>query len=140
MHEALGQPGGVERRLQQVRDGSWAVPGLWRPDEVRDRVGADVPDDGAYETVGGFVMAALGRIPRPGDEVAVDGFRVRVERMDGRRVDRVRLATVPAPPALPLAPPVPGGVPGTTLPVTAPPGVVRTARPGVPAGSREDRS
>ena len=46
-----------------------------RPDEVRERTGVDVPDGPAYETLGGFVMAALGRIPRAGDEVVVDGFR-----------------------------------------------------------------
>ncbi len=54
---------------RRLRDGSWVVPGLWRPDEMRDRIGADVPDDGAYETVGGFVMARIGRVPQVGDAV-----------------------------------------------------------------------
>ena len=75
---------------RRLRDGSWVVPGLWRPDEVRDRVGADVPDDGAYETVGGFVMARLGRVPVPGDQVELPGGALHVTRMDGRRVDRLR--------------------------------------------------
>ena len=75
---------------REMTDGSWTVPGLWRPDEVRDRLGADVPDGPAYETVGGFVMAALGRVPVAGDEVGVPGWTVRVEAMDGRRVDRLR--------------------------------------------------
>ncbi|GAB6901518.1 hemolysin family protein [Kineosporia succinea] len=80
------RPGIVRRR-----DGAWLVPGLMRPDEVRERTGVDVPDGHAYETLGGFVMAGLGRIPAVGDEVVLEGARVRVERMDGRRVDRVRL-------------------------------------------------
>jgi len=75
---------------RRMRDGSWVVPGLWRPDEVRDRVGADVPDEGAYETVGGFVMARLGRVPAPGDEVPLPAGTLQVTRMDGRRVDRLR--------------------------------------------------
>ena len=75
---------------RRMRDGSWVVPGLWRPDEVRDRVGADVPDDGAYETVGGYVMARLGRVPAPGDEVTLPGGQLQVTRMDGSRVDRLR--------------------------------------------------
>jgi Mg2+/Co2+ transporter CorC len=41
--------------------------------------------------VGGLVMAALGRIPAPGDEVAMAGAKLRVERVDGRRVACVRL-------------------------------------------------
>ncbi len=76
---------------RQLRDGLWTVPGLWRPDEVRSRIGVDLPDGPAYETVGGWVMAALGRVPVVGDEVGVDGWSVRVVDMDGHRVDRVRL-------------------------------------------------
>ncbi|GAB3595035.1 hemolysin family protein [Angustibacter peucedani] len=76
---------------RRLRDGAWVVPGLWRPDEVRDRVGADVPDDGAYETVGGYVMARLGRVPEVGDVVRTDGWQLEVTRMEGRRVDRLRV-------------------------------------------------
>ena len=80
-------------------DGSWVVPGLWRPDEMRERVGADVPDDGAWETVGGFVMARLGRVPVLGDSVEVPAGLLRVVRMDGRRVDQVRWTPLAAGPA-----------------------------------------
>jgi len=67
-----------------------SFPGRLRPDEVRERIGLTIPEDGAYETVAGYVMSQLGRIPSVGDEVAVDGGVLRVERMDGRRVDRIR--------------------------------------------------
>jgi len=75
-------------------DGSWTVPGLWRPDEVHDRIGAAVPEGAYYETVGGFIMSTVGRVPQVGDEVALDGWTLRVVAMDGRRVDRVRIAPV----------------------------------------------
>ena len=75
-------------------DGSWTVPGLWRPDEVRDRLGAPIPDGPAYETIGGYVMACLGRVPLVGDVVPVPGWSLRVDAMDGRRVDRLRLTPV----------------------------------------------
>jgi CBS domain containing-hemolysin-like protein len=89
---------------QEFPDGSWSVPGLWRPDEVRDRIGALVPDGPAYETLGGFVMAALGRVPEVGDVVHLPGWDVAVADMDGRRVDRVRLVPLAAEadPAAPL--------------------------------------
>ncbi|WP_432511656.1 hemolysin family protein [Kineococcus sp. SYSU DK001] len=102
--------------LRQHRDASWTVPGLARPDEVRDATGVDVPDDPAYETVGGFVMSRLGRIPAVGDEVEVDGAVLRVARMEGRRVERLRLRPQPPAPARPVpgarsagAPTRPGG-------------------------------
>ena len=64
-------------------DGSWTVPGLWRPDEVRDRLGAPVPDGPAYETIGGYVMACIGRVPVIGDEVLVTGWTMRVVKLRG---------------------------------------------------------
>jgi len=76
---------------RRAKDGSWSVPGTWRPDEVRARLGAPVPDHSAYATVGGFLMAALGRVPQRGDVVTLPGWKVRVQRMDGRRVARVRV-------------------------------------------------
>ena len=74
--------------------GSWTVSGMWRPDEVADRIGAEIPEGPTYETVGGFVMAQVGRVPEVGDEVELDGWRLRVLSMDRRRVDRVRLTPV----------------------------------------------
>jgi CBS domain containing-hemolysin-like protein len=85
----------VRQSGRQLRDGSWVVPGLWRPDELSERIGVEVPDDANYETVGGFVMAHLGRVPAIGDEVAVAGGRLRVLRMEGRRVDRLRYVPDP---------------------------------------------
>jgi len=90
---------------QQLTDGSWTVPGLWRPDEVRDQLSAVIPDGPTYETTGGYVMAALGRVPEVGDELRVPGWTLRVSRMDGRRVDRIRF--VPAPEAGAANGPVP---------------------------------
>ena len=77
-----------------LADGSWTVSGMWRPDEVADRIGAEIPEGPTYETVGGFVMAQVGRVPEVGDEVELDGWRLRVLSMDRRRVDRVRLTPV----------------------------------------------
>ncbi len=87
---------------RRMPDGSWTVPGLWRPDEVRSRVGVEVPEGPAYETVGGYVMAALGRVPEVGDEVVIDGWTARVVDMEGHRVDRIRLL-----PVRPVNPPAP---------------------------------
>ncbi len=56
-----------------VRTGDVVIfPGILRPDELLERTGIRVPEDGDYETVGGFVMAELGRLPDVGDEVDID--------------------------------------------------------------------
>jgi len=69
--------------------GSVLFPGLMRPDQLKE-LAILIPDDGSYETVGGYLMSALGKIPVVGDSVDIDGGSLKVERMDGRRVDRVR--------------------------------------------------
>jgi CBS domain containing-hemolysin-like protein len=70
-------------------DGAWMVSGLLRPDELHETTGLVVPEDGRYETLGGLVMAALGRVPEVGDEVLVGDVRLSVESMARRRVERV---------------------------------------------------
>lgn len=78
-------------RAGVVRSRNWLTfPGLLRPDELQDRAGVTVPDDGPYETVAGYIMSVLGRLPVVGDVVPVEGGEFRVERLDGRRIDRVR--------------------------------------------------
>lgn len=85
--------------VHRTADGAWNVPGLLRPDELTEATGVVVPDDGAYETLGGLVMAELGRMPEPGDVVELAGVELRVEQMDGRRVERLHLRRLSAPDA-----------------------------------------
>lgn len=89
---------------------SWQVAGLVRLDELAERIGYTAPD-GPYETLGGLVMATLGRIPEVGDEVVLHesvaslqeefqsagagDWLAQVTEMDGRRIDRVMLRPVP---------------------------------------------
>ncbi|WP_348790131.1 hemolysin family protein [Leifsonia sp. NPDC080035] len=75
--------------------GSITFPGILRPDELLEQAAVTVPEEGPYETVAGFVMNELGRLPKVGDEVAIDGGTLRVERLDGRRVDRIRFTPDP---------------------------------------------
>ena len=79
----------------ETRRAGLVLSGLLRDDEVADSAGLRMPD-GPFDTLGGFVMASLGRIPRPGDVVELDGWHLRVLELDGRRVDRVLLER-PAP-------------------------------------------
>lgn len=73
------------------------IPADLRPDEMRDRTGIEFPESDDYDTIAGFVLRELGRIPEPGDELPLeDGARLRVERMDGRRISRLRYFGAPA--------------------------------------------
>ncbi|WP_066286711.1 hemolysin family protein [Arthrobacter sp. B6] len=61
-----------------------------RPDELLDRTGITVPDGEEYDTLAGFVTDQLDRIPELGDEVTVNGGILRVERVVGTHVERLR--------------------------------------------------
>ncbi len=70
-------------------------PGVLRPDEVKERIGLEIPDEGPYETVAGFVMSELGVVPKVGDEVTTTEGTLAVVRMEGRRIDRIRFTPTP---------------------------------------------
>jgi CBS domain containing-hemolysin-like protein len=71
------------------RDGI-TFPAELRPDELRASTGIEVPEGDVYDTVAGYVMSVLERVPKIGDEVPVDSGLLQVVRMDGRRIDRIR--------------------------------------------------
>jgi CBS domain containing-hemolysin-like protein len=74
-----------------VRSRDWfTFPGILRPDELLERTDVRVPEEGPYETVAGWLMSELGRLPVVGDVVSVETGEFRIERLDGRRIDRVR--------------------------------------------------
>ena len=79
--------------------GSIIFPADLRPDEVLDRTGIRVPEGDVYDTVGGFIMATLERIPVVGDSIELEDGTITVQRMDGRRVDRVKFTAHPVPAA-----------------------------------------
>src|SRR5258708_23803749 len=73
-------------------DGSWLIDGMVAVDEVKDVIGmAALPgeESGDFQTLGGFMMAQVNRIPKVAHHFTVAGYPLEVVHMDGRRVDRV---------------------------------------------------
>lgn len=86
----------------QTAGGSWYFPGLLRPDEASEQIpGLDLDENPDYETMGGFMMTALGRVPQVGDEVPVPCGVLRVGTMDGLRVARLEFVPTTAAPDVP---------------------------------------
>lgn len=96
-------------RSRHRRDGTWSLSGLLRPDEVDEQTGVALPEGEDYETIAGLIHAELGRIAVRGDAVMLRLNRraddeddpeqlavtLRVDRMEGRRIDRVSLTVEP---------------------------------------------
>jgi CBS domain containing-hemolysin-like protein len=71
-------------------DGSISLNGLAPIHQVNDQFGLHLPS-GEFDTVGGFILARLGRMAHPGDQIDEDGYRLQVEALHGRRIARVRV-------------------------------------------------
>ena len=83
-------------------DGSWLMDGLIPVPELKDRLELkDLPEEdrGRYNTLAGMVMLLLGRLPRTADVVEWDVWRFEVVDLDGKRVDKVLVTRLPAPPS-----------------------------------------
>ena len=72
---------------------AWRVDALARIEDVNEELGTNF-SDADYDTVGGLVMTELGRLPRKGESLVLDGMRFTVLRADRRRVHAVRLRRV----------------------------------------------
>lgn len=80
-----------EPMLEPLAGGEALVHGRMPVDQLNHLMGADLPDDD-WDTVGGFIFNTLGRVPEVGETVEAGHLRLRVERMQGRRITRVRLS------------------------------------------------
>lgn len=112
VEEIVGDIADEHDRLHQHsrhrRDGSWSLSGLLRPDEVFAQTGIPLPEGDDYETIAGLVLDNLGRLSERGDEIILDvelpgddplstetvSVSLRVERMEGRRIDRIALTVL----------------------------------------------
>ena len=77
-------------------DGPREVDGLLNLDDFTEATGLRLPE-GPYETVAGYVLAELGRLPEVGDTIEVGGRSVTVLELDGRRIARLQVSAPPAP-------------------------------------------
>jgi putative hemolysin len=82
----------IEPEALKLRGGGVEVDGLLNLDEFAEATDFVLPD-GPYETAAGFVVARLGRLPALGDVVETDDARIAVVRLDGRRVERLRVTS-----------------------------------------------
>ena len=82
---------GEAARFRGTGPDTWIVSGMLRPDELAEVVGWSFPENEIYETLAGYLLAELGRIPSVGDTVEHEGWQMAVTRMDRRRIADVRV-------------------------------------------------
>jgi putative hemolysin len=76
--------------MEPLPNGDWRVNARMPLDELNDLLRLELPE-GDWDTVGGLVFNMLGHVPAEGEAVEIDGHRLRAERVQGRRIGRVRI-------------------------------------------------
>ena len=95
---------------RQLHGGELEVDGLLNLDEFAEQTGLVLPE-GPYETVAGYLLAALGHLPEGGESAEVAGRKLTVTQLDGRRISRVLVSPLP-PAEQDVAAAGPPGLPG----------------------------
>ena len=97
LEEIVGEvsdPFDTEQDILPLPDGSALVDGLTLIEEVNDHFDLDLEDQN-YDTIAGYMLGKLERLAQVGDIVDVPGARLRVEMMDGFRIDRISIQSFP---------------------------------------------
>jgi putative hemolysin len=84
-----------ERPVEKMRDGSLVVEGTLSASELRDGYAVPIPASGEFETVAGFMLEQLGSVPRGGEVVVLDDYRLIVVDVERNRITKVRVEKAP---------------------------------------------
>jgi magnesium and cobalt transporter len=84
-------------RIRRLGQDSLEVGARIRVDRLNNELGISLPENEGYDTLGGFMVSRLGRIPVAGESFDYGGMRITVIEADDRRIRRVRIQKLPAP-------------------------------------------
>ncbi len=88
----------TESPVIQLSDGTMVIDASLSLRDLKDDYHIQLPESTEYETLGGFLMTTLQKIPQTGDTVEIDGKRIRILEMVGQRISKVKLEKLPVPP------------------------------------------
>jgi putative hemolysin len=84
----------TESPVIHLKDGSIIIDASINIRDLYDDHSIAIPESPDYETLGGFIVASLQRIPQPGDEIRIDSQRLKIIEMVGKRIARVKLEKI----------------------------------------------
>ena len=88
--EIMDETDADDEMITLVEAGVWRADGRFPTDDAIE-LGWPVTDSDDYETIAGWLLATLDYVPKPGDELELDGYQFRIERMRRRRISQVKV-------------------------------------------------
>ena len=80
----------VRAQILKEADGTYLLSGMLTVRDANRQLDLDLPEDGGYTTLAGFLMAQAGRLPQTDEVIEFEGMTFKIERLEGRRIRRVR--------------------------------------------------
>jgi len=80
----------AEKDFEAINEYTFQIDGSMRIEEANEEMGLEIPE-GDYETVAGFILSLLGRIPRQGKQIKYQGMKIVVTKMRGLKIEEVLL-------------------------------------------------
>ena len=87
----------IESPVIQLPDGTMLIDASINLRDLKEDHHIQLPESPEYETLGGFLMTALQKIPQSGDMVEIEGKRIKIVEMVGQRISKVKLEKLPEP-------------------------------------------
>jgi putative hemolysin len=95
--EIIGEVANAGPQATQRQDGSWLLDGMFSVEDFKEIFNLhSLPEEDEYETLAGLVLILMGRIPKAADQCDWNGLRLEIMDMDGNRIDKVLVTTLPA--------------------------------------------
>jgi putative hemolysin len=92
MEEIVGPVGdelaAAEKEFESIDENTFQIDGTMRIDEANEEMGLGLPE-GAYETVAGFILSLLGRIPKQGRQIKYKDLKIVITRMKGHKIEEI---------------------------------------------------
>ena len=85
----------IESPVIQLSDGTMLIDASISLRDLKEDYHIQLPESPEYETLGGFLMTALQKIPQAGDMVEIEGKRIKIVEMVGQRISKVKLEKLP---------------------------------------------
>jgi putative hemolysin len=87
----------TESPVIQLPNGTMVIDASISLRDLKEDHQISIPESPEYETLGGFLMTALQKIPQPGDVVEIEEKRIKIVEMVGQRIAKVKLEKLPEP-------------------------------------------
>jgi len=89
----------TETPVQELRDGAMLIDASLAIRDLNEDHGFDIPESNEYDTIGGFLISHLQRIPTVGDSHQTETTKFTIVNMKGRRILKIKAEQIPAPPS-----------------------------------------